>query len=62
MAWTKLISPSNARQFALEYAKSARAHPFRRVSKKFLEAVEVNARLFIQDRIRRHPSRGKTLV
>jgi hypothetical protein len=61
MAWSKLTSPSNVRQLALEYAARTRAHGFTRVSKKFFEAVEINARNFIKDRINRHPSRGKTL-
>lgn len=56
-----LVSPSKIRQFALDFAQHNRAQPFKRVSKKFIEAVEINARLFIKDRIRRHPSRGVTL-
>lgn len=56
-----LASPSKIRAHALDFAQRVRSHPFKRVSKKFLEAVEINARQFIEDRVRRHPSRGVTL-
>jgi hypothetical protein len=56
-----ITSPTNIRRYALEYAKAKRAHKFERLSKTFLNAVEVNARAFIQDRVERNPSKGVTL-
>jgi hypothetical protein len=58
----KLVSPTRVRREALKYARDKRAHPFRRVSENFLIAVEVAALKEMYDRIKRHHSKGKTLL
>jgi len=57
----RATAPACVRRIALNYAESTRAHPFRRVSDSFLNAVESNALNFIKNRIDKHPSRGVTL-
>jgi hypothetical protein len=49
------------RKWALDYARTNRAHPFTRVSEQFLNMIEAAVKNAIIERIRRHPSRGKTL-
>ncbi len=57
-----IISPTKVKQYALEIAAEHRAAAnFTRVSKEFVDAVEANARAFILDRVKRHPTRGVTL-
>lgn|SRR5215469_9131130 len=56
------ISRSHAKRIALNYAARTRSHKFNRVSRGFLNAVEINTVNFIKDRVNRHPSRGQTLL
>lgn len=61
-----MITRDNIRDMALDYAKRARPfHPFRRVSKRFIDDMEYVARRALanalEDRIDRHPSKGVTL-
>ncbi len=59
---TGIVSPIKVKQLALEIAAQHRsAANFTRVSKDFINAVEADARAFILDRVKRHPSRGRTL-
>lgn len=62
----KLICASKAKKFALEVAKSnpvpIRAKMFTRVSEDFLIQCEVALKNFIENRVRTHPSKGKTLT
>lgn len=58
----KLICVSKVKKFALEYAKANRAQKFSRVGEEFLVACEANLKSFIQGRVDRHPSKGKTLT
>ena len=57
-----LTSPTKIRKLALATAKSCRPHAgFTRVSKEFIDAIEAAARATVVDRVKRHPSIGKTL-
>jgi hypothetical protein len=62
----KLICASKCKRFALEIAKSSpvpqRAKMFTRVSQEFLIACEINLKNFILNRVKSHPSKGKTLT
>ena len=58
-----LTSPTNIKKFAKERVKTLRPHwPMKQVSQEFLDACETHMRLFIEDRIRNHPTMGKTLT
>jgi hypothetical protein len=58
----KYICKSKCKKLALEIAKNERpANRFSRVSEDFLVAAEAHLKNFIFDRIKRHPSNGKTL-
>lgn len=57
---SNLINRSYAKRQALAVA-ATRSHTFTRVSSDFLDAVEVNTRAFIENRVLTHPSAGKTL-
>ena len=59
---SRVINRDYVKRWALEYAGKNRAHPFKRVSAEFLNAIETATKLAIRDRILRHPSRGKTLL
>lgn len=57
-----LTSPTKVRQLALETARACRPHSrFTRVSKEFLDAIEAATRAAVVDRVKRHPSLGRTL-
>ena len=58
---SRVINRAYVRQWALDYAKSKRSHPFRRVSDEFLNAIESATKAAIRDRIDRAPSKGVTL-
>jgi hypothetical protein len=58
---TRATSPTHVKKIALQYARAKRAHPFKRVSETFLNAVEANSRAFILNRVEKHPSKGVTL-
>jgi len=62
----KLICASKCKKFTMEVAKSnpvpQRAKMFTRVSEEFLIACEVNLKNFILNRVKTHPSKGKTLT
>jgi hypothetical protein len=58
----RATSRSHIKRIALGYAQVTRAHKFERVSSSFHSAVEANALNFIKDRVKRHPSKGKTLM
>jgi hypothetical protein len=58
---TKLINKKHVKAFALELAKSTRAHPFSRVGGDFLIKCEGNLKEFIRNHIRHLPSKGKTI-
>ena len=61
-----LICASKCKKFALEMAKAqlgpTRQKMFTRVSQEFLIACEANMKEFIRNRVRCHPSKGKTLT
>lgn len=58
---SRVINRAYCREWALDYARTNRTHPFTRVSEGFLNAVEANTKAFIRDRINRAPSMGVTL-
>ena len=59
-----LICASKVKAFALEVARAnpspTRAKMFSRVSEDFLTACEANLKNFIHNRVKSHPSIGKT--
>ena len=61
-----LICASKCKKFALEIAKSnpveQKAKKFTRVSQDFLLACEANLKEFIRNRVKTHPTKGKTLM
>ena len=57
-----VINIDYVKRWALDYARTNRAHPFSRVSEQFLNAIEAATKAAIRDRIDRHPSKGKTLM
>lgn len=58
-----LINKARVRQIALELAKKERpAWGPTRVSHNFLAVVEAQVRIFVAERVRQHPSKGKTLT
>lgn len=56
-----LICASKCKRIALDVAKEHRAHKFTRVSQDFLIECENNLRQFLINRVKSHPSVGKTL-
>lgn len=62
----RLICASQCKKFAKEFAKAnpvpQRAKMFTRVSQDFLMACESNLKEFIRNRVKNHPSIGKTLT
>ena len=56
-----LIHASHVRQLALALSASERRGRFTRVSAEFLAHVNEQVRVIVTDRVRRHPSLGKTL-
>ena len=62
----RLICASKCKKFAIEIAQSnpvpQRAKMFTRVSEDFLIACEAQLKNFIFNRVRSHPSVGKTLT
>lgn len=62
----RLICASQCKKFAKEFAKAnpvpQRAKMFTRVSQDFLMACESNLKEFIRNRVKTHPSVGKTLT
>lgn len=57
-----LTSPTKIKRLALDTAKACRPQAgFTRVSKEFTDAIEAAARAAVVDRVKRHPSVGKTL-
>ncbi len=59
---TKLISKKHVRQFALDMAKSQRAHKFTRVGGKFFIRCEAFLKEFIRSQVKQLPSKGKTIL
>ena len=55
-----LINRSAVKRYALK-AVGSRAHKFTRVSAEFLNDVEAVLLRCIEQRVRQHPSKGKTL-
>lgn len=62
----KLICVSKCKKFALDIARAnpspTRSKMFTRVSEEFLISCEAALKSHIQNRVKTHPSRGKTLV
>lgn len=61
-----LICASKCKRLALEIAKSSpveqKAKKFTRVNQDFLLACEANLKEFIRNRVKSHPTKGKTLM
>ena len=55
------INRSRVKNLALAKSKEWRNGKFTRVGKEFLVAVDGAVHRFIEDRVRTHPSKGKTL-
>lgn len=58
---SRVINRAYVKTWALDYARTNRAHPFTRVSDDFLNAVEAATKSFIRHRIDSAPSKGVTL-
>lgn len=58
---SRVINRDYVKRWALDYARTNRAHPFSRVSEQFLNAIEMSTKAAIRMRIDTAPSRGKTL-
>ena len=58
---TSITSPSKVRAYALEAAAEMRGGKFTRVSKEFLDRIEVKVRNVVAQEIHAHPSVGRTL-
>lgn len=60
-----MITRTSIHDMALDYARRTRSHPFRFVSKQFIDDMERVARNALtrelEDRINRHPSKGFTI-
>ena len=56
-----MINRRKVKLFALEVAKSSRAHKFTRVGSEFYPKCEANLKEFIRNQVQRHPSVGKTI-
>ena len=56
-----LICVSKCKKLALDIAKTTRAQKFTRVGTDFLISCEVALKNHIENRIKSHPSIGKTL-
>ncbi len=59
---TPHLNRSKVKQTALEIAGLTRAQKFTRVGITFLERIEAQTRAAIAEEVRRHPSKGKTLL
>jgi len=58
-----LVSPTNAKRYALERVKLLRpTWQVTQVSKEFLDDLEIVLRRHIDQKIHAHPSRGQTLT
>jgi hypothetical protein len=58
---SRVINRDYVRRWALDYAKETRSHKFTRVSEYFLNYIERECKNIIMDKVRRIPSKGKTL-
>ena len=58
---TRFINAKAVRAYALDH-QSAKGRGFTRVSASFLESLDAAVANLIADRVRRHPSIGKTLM
>lgn len=59
---TPHLNRARVKRTALELAAATRAHKFSRVGTTFLERIEARTRAAIVEEIKRHPSKGKTLL
>jgi hypothetical protein len=55
------IHKARVRDLALSKSKEFRNGKFTRVSNEFLTAIDGAVHRFVEDRVRTHPSKGKTL-
>ncbi len=58
---TRFLCRSQIRDFLLHHARETRAHEFTRVSEETLIEINEQVRLFLIARVRRLPSKGKTI-
>jgi len=56
-----LITKSAVKKYALELSQTTRAGKFTRVGKSFLEQVNDRTKRAIEELVRTHPTKGKTL-
>lgn len=56
-----LINRKHVRRHALEFAAQTRTKKFTRVSRAFLNAMDVKLRTAIEAHVRSLPSKGKTI-
>lgn len=58
----KLINQKSVKEYTLSKAKQLRkGWDFTRVSKKFLDDLNIKVKLIINNAISKHPSKGKTI-
>jgi hypothetical protein len=58
---TRFLCRAQVRNFLLEYARENRAHKYSRVSEDTLIEINEQVRYFLIARVRRLPSKGKTI-
>lgn len=58
---TRLLNRKAVKDCALAFAQKNRAGKFTRVSRSFLERININTRNYVEAEVQRHPSVGKTL-
>ncbi len=56
------INRAATRRLAIGISNAHRNGKFRRVSSRFLNGLEARFRVIVESSVRRHPSRGKTLL
>lgn len=62
MNTTPHLNRAKVRATALEIAALTRAQNFQRVGASFLDRIEARTRAAIAEEVRKHPSKGKTLL
>lgn len=58
----KMVNASLLRAFALHLSKEHRAGKFSRVGSSFIDRCEARLKALVVEEVKRHPSKGKTLL
>lgn len=62
MNTTPHLNRAKVKETALGIAQSTRAQGFTRVGQSFVDRIEAAVRRAIAEEVRKHPSKGKTLL